>query len=93
MDAKNENKMKAIIKSANNWCAQSLSEEGLANDTMLQLEVYKKALDDMYGGGGENWKNDWKKVKQRFTDTIDDLVDCNTWSIIDYFTYPIFAGL
>ena len=47
----------------------------------------------MYGGEEENWKNDWKKVKQRFTDTIDDLVDCNAWSIIDYFTYSVFAGL
>lgn len=90
MDAKNENEMKSIVKSANNWCAQSLSEEGLANDTILQLGVYKKALDDMYEN---DWKNDWKKVKQRFTNTIDDLVDCNAWSIIDYFTYPIFAGL
>ncbi len=91
MDEKNEDKMKAIVKSANSWCKRSLSEEGLAKDSILQLGTYKKSLDSY--DNKSSWSKDWKQVRERFTNTLDDLVDCNAWSIIDWFTFPMFAGL
>lgn len=89
MDKKNENEMKAMISSANSWCKNALSEKGLAKDSILQLEVYKRALDSH----DEGWRDKWKTVRRQFADTIGDLVDCNPWSIIDPFTFPMFAGL
>ena len=88
MDTTNENEMKSIVREANKWCAKDLSEEGLAQDSMIQLQTYKKAL-DIYA----NMDDDWNKVFQRFSDTLDDLVDCKAWSIIDWFLFPMFMGL
>ena len=90
MDAKNEEQMKTIVQSANSWCKQSLSEEGLARDAILQLKTYKQRLDSY---ANSSWTAEWKQVRNRFTNTIDDMVECNAWSIIDSFTFPMFAGL
>ena len=90
MDTKNDKKMKDMILSANDWCKHSLSEEGLANDALLRLEAYANALDSYRNG---SWRTEWKVVKKRFIDTIDDFVDCNAWSVVDWFTFPMFAGL
>ena len=87
MDENNDDKMKAIVKSANSWCKRSLSEEGLAKESILQLEAYKKSLDSY--DKKSSWSKDWKHVKERFTNTLDDLVDCNAWSIFDFFTFPM----
>ena len=78
MNKENGDEMKSIVKSANSWCKGALSEEGLANGAIRQLEVYKKALDE-YGG----WREEWRGVKQRFDDTIGDLVECDTWNYMD----------
>ena len=91
-DKKNEDQMKSIVKSANSWCQKALSEEGLAKSSILQLETYRSALDS-YNERDNSWRDEWRQLRQRFSETIDDLVDCNAWSIIDYFTSPIFAGL
>lgn len=88
MDTANENEMKSIVNAADKWCAKSLSAKGLARDSLVQLQTYKKALDSY-----SNMDDDWNKVFQRFSDTFDDLVDCNAWSIIDWFLFPMFMGL
>lgn len=88
MDTANENEMKSIVREANNWCAKKLSAKGLARDSIVQLQTYKKALDTY-----ANMDDDWNKVFQRFNDTLDDLVDCKAWSIIDWFLFPMFMGL
>jgi len=88
MDTANENDMKSIVREANNWCAEGLSAKGLAQDSIVQLQTYKKALDTY-----ANMDDDWNKVFQRFSDTLDDLVDCKAWSIIDWFLFPMFMGL
>ena len=90
MDAKNDVQMKEMIQSANTWCKLSLSKEGMARDSLLRLEELRKAL-DLYQHG--SWREEWKIVKKRFMDTIDDFVDCDAWSIVDWFTIPMFAGL
>lgn len=90
MDAKNDHEMKDMIREANDWCKHSLSEEGLARNALQRLEAYAKAL-DLYRNG--SWRTEWNVVKKRFKDTIDDFVDCDAWSIVDYFTFPMFAGL
>jgi len=89
MNKTNEDEMKAMIQSANSWCKQNLSEEDLAKDAILQLETYKSAMDSY---SNSSWKHEWKHVRQRFTDTVDDLVDCDTRSFIDHFISPIFVG-
>ena len=86
MDKSNDDEMQAIVTAANTWCRESLTEEGLARDALVQLDSYKKALDAYHNG---TWKKEWKIVKQQFT----DWVDCDAWSIIDWFTVPMFAGL
>jgi len=88
MDTANENEMKSIVREANNWCAEGLSAKGLAQDSIVQLQTYKKALDTY-----ANMDDDWNKMYQRFSDTLDDLVDCKAWSIIDWFLFPMFMGL
>ena len=65
MNKENGDEMKSIVKSANSWCKGALSEEGLANGAIRQLEVYRKALDE-YGG----WREEWRGVKQCFDNTI-----------------------
>mmetsp|Transcript_9966 Transcript_9966/g.21582 ORF Transcript_9966/g.21582 Transcript_9966/m.21582 type:complete len:478 (-) Transcript_9966:323-1756(-) len=90
MDEKNEDQMKAMVKSANSWCKRFLSEEGLAEGAILQLERYKSALDSYRN---DSWNHDWSHVKRRFTDTIDDMVDCDVWKITDYLSSPMFAGV
>jgi len=87
MDTANENEMKSIVKSANKYCAKWLSAKGLARDSILQLQTYKKAL-DIYAD-----MDDWNIIFERFSNTLDDLVDCNAWSIIDWFLFPMFMGL
>lgn len=88
MGTNNEGQMKTMVKSANSWCKRALNEDGMAKDSILQLGTYKKALDsyDM------TWSNQWRHVRQRFTGAIDDLVDCNAWSFVDWLTFPMFAG-
>ena len=88
-DETNDERMREMVKSANSWCKASLSEEGLARDATQQLGVYKSALDAHDG----SWNEEWKRVKRRFADTVDDLVECNAWSVVDPFTFPMFAGL
>lgn len=88
-DESNDERMQEMVKSANSWCKEYLSEEGLARAAIQQLGVYKSALD----AHEESWNADWKRVKRRFADTVDDLVECNAWSIVDPFTFPMFAGL
>ena len=85
-DKSNDDEMQAIVTAANTWCRESLTEEGLSRDALVQLDSYKKALDAYHNG---TWKKEWKIVKQQFT----DWVDCDAWSIIDWFTVPMFAGL
>eukprot|EP00970_Alexandrium_tamarense_P006145 scaffold1033_cov205-Alexandrium_tamarense.AAC.4 len=89
MDKRNEEEMQQMIKSANNWCKKSLSEEGLAKDSLIQLDRYRQALDDY----DMNWSKEWMGVRKQFTETIDDLVDCDAWSFVDVFANPSFAGL
>jgi hypothetical protein len=90
IDAKNDEQMQDMIREANNWCKHSLSEEGLAQDALLRLEAYADALDSYRNG---SWRTEWKVAKKRFKDTIDDFVDCDAWSVVDWFTFPMFAGL
>lgn len=90
VDEKNEEQMKEVVRSANSWCKRALSEEGLAKGSILQLGAYKEALDSHDGG---SLTREWKKMKQRYTSTLDDLVDCDAWSVVDWFTSPMFAGL
>ena len=90
MDTANDEQLNKMIQNANSWCKDSLSEEGMARDALQRLEVFGNAL-NMYQNG--SWRTEWKVVKKRFTETIDDFVDCNAWSIVDWFTFPMFAGL
>lgn len=90
MDTANDEQLNKMVQNANSWCKDSLSEEGMARDALQRLEVFGNAL-DMYQNG--SWRTEWKVVKKRFTETIDDFVDCNAWSIVDWFTFPMFAGL
>ncbi len=86
----NDVEMRAMIASANAWCKGALTEEAMANDAIRRLGAYERAL-DMYDGG--SWVEEWKRVRRRFAETVDDLVDCDAWSFVDWFQLPIFAGL
>ena len=72
LDRNNEEQIKAIVKNANSWCKKELNEESLERASIAQLDAYREALDS-----SGNWSTSWKHVKQQFTDTIDDFVDCN----------------
>lgn len=88
IDSKNEEQMKAIVKSANSWCKQELSEDSMARASIAQLGAYRRALDS-----SGSWSIEWQHVKHQFTDTLDDFVDCNAWSVIDWFFYPSLRNL
>lgn len=88
IDSKNEEQMKAIIKSANSWCKKELSEDSMIRASIAQLGEYRRALDS-----SGSWSTEWQRVKQQFTGTIDDFVDCNAWSFIDWFFYPSLRNL
>ena len=90
VDEENDVEMRAMVASANAWCKGALTEEGLANDAIRRLGTYKRALDSYDGG---SWVEEWRRVRQRFAETVDDLVDCDAWSFVDWFTLPMFAGL
>ena len=85
MDKKNEGQMKAMLKLANSWCQRTLNEERLGKEAILHLETYKIALDTY---SCSSWNHEWRHMKQRFIDAIDDLVDCDAWSIVDHFLFP-----
>ena len=84
MDKKNEGQMKAMAMSANSWCKRTLNEERLRKEAILQLETYQIALDTY---SNSSWNHEWRHVKQQFIDSIDDLVDCDAWSIVDHFLF------
>ena len=86
----NDDEMRGIVSSANSWCKVSLSEEGLAYDSINRLDAYRRALDSYDGG---SWVEEWGRIRRRFDETIGDLVDCDAWSYIDWFVWPSFAGL
>jgi len=88
IDSKNEEQMKAIVKSATSWCKTALSEDGMARASIAQLSAYRRALDS-----SGSWSTGWKHIKQQFTETIDDFVDCNAWSVTDWFFYPALRNL
>lgn len=81
MDKNNEQKMKDMVKSANSWCQRTLIEKVFIDDAMIQIDEYSKTLDGM----NNNWQDEWKHVKNRFTSSIDDLVDCEVRNIVSYF--------
>jgi hypothetical protein len=88
VDEENDVEMRAMVASANSWCKGALTEEGLAKDAIIRLDAYRRALDS-YGNG--SWVEEWKRVRLRFTETVDDLVDCDAWSFMDGFALPNFA--
>ena len=94
MDEDNEEEMKTMVESANAWCAGSLSEEGLARDSIMQLERYEAALDAHGANRSSSWRQEWKRARRKFDDSgVDRLVECNPWNVIDAFTFPVFNGL
>lgn len=90
MDERNDNEMRRMVQAANIWCKGAMSEEGLAKDSLRRLDKYKQVLDSYNGG---SWIDEWKRVRRRYMQTIDDLVDCDAWSVTDWFTWPMFIGL
>lgn len=90
VDIENDDDIRKIVSSANSWCKVALSEEGLASDSIIRLDDYRRALDSYDGG---SWVEEWVRIRRRFDETINDLVDCDAWSYIDWFTFPSFAGL
>ena len=51
---------------------------------ILHLETYKIALDTYTCS---SWNHEWRHMKQQFIAAIDDLVDCDAWSIVDHFLF------
>lgn len=90
MDERNDNELRRMIQAANIWCKGAMSEEGLATDSLRRLDKYRQVLDSYNGG---SWIDEWKRVRRQYMQTIDDLVDCDAWSVIDWFTWPMFIGL
>jgi hypothetical protein len=89
MDERNDHEMRMMVQAANIWCKGALSEEGLAKDSLRILDKYRQVL-NLYNGG--SWIEEWKRVRRRYLQTIDDLVDCDAWSVIDWFTWPMLIG-
>ena len=81
--------MRKMVQAANLWCKGAMSEEGLAKDSLRRLDKYRQVL--TYNNG--SWMEEWKRVRRRYMQTVDDLVDCNAWSVIDWFTWPMSMGL
>lgn len=90
MDERNDHEMRKMVQAANLWCKGAMSEEGLAKDSLRRLDKYRQVLNSYNGG---SWMEEWKRVRRRYMQTVDDLVDCNAWSVIDWFTWPMFMGL
>ena len=42
----NEDEMQSIIRSANAWCQDKITREGMARDMMKQIQKYELAIDD-----------------------------------------------
>lgn len=80
-DKENENEMKAIVQNANIWCQKTLVESKFVDDSLRQLEIYQKALDEMDTG----WREQWETVMEKFSSTIDDLVECDIKNFMSYF--------
>ncbi len=80
MDEAHEKEIRDIVHNANSWCQKTLIEPKFAEDAMGQLEVYQNALNEMEDG----WRQDWAKVMNHFTSTIDDLVECDVKNIVSF---------
>ena len=80
IDKDNERQVQSMIKAANAWCQDTLIEPSFVEDAMTQLVEYQKALEDM----DESWREEWKSVKKRFTETLDDFVDCDDRNVVSY---------
>ncbi|KAL7470951.1 hypothetical protein ACHAXS_011239 [Conticribra weissflogii] len=80
MDEAHEKEIRDIVHNANSWCQKTLIEPKFAEDAMGQLEVYQNALNEM----GDGWRQDWAKVMNHFTSTIDDLVECDVKNIVSF---------
>lgn len=81
IDKDNEHQVQSMIQAANSWCQETLIEPSYVEDAMAQLDEYQKALEDMKD---ETWREEWKSVKKRFTESIDDFVDCDVRNIVSY---------
>ncbi len=81
IDKDNEHQVQSMIQAANSWCQETLIEPSYVEDAMAQLDEYQKALEDMKD---ETWREEWKSVKKRFTESIDDFVDCDVGNIVSY---------
>lgn len=81
IDKDNEHQVQSMIQAANSWCQKTLIEPSYVEDAMAQLDEYQKALEDMKD---ETWREEWKSVKKRFTESIDDFVDCDVRNIVSY---------
>jgi len=80
IDKDNERQVQSMIKAANAWCQDTLIEPSFVEDAMTQLVEYQKALEDI----DESWREEWKSVKKRFTETLDDFVDCDDRNVVSY---------
>ncbi len=77
----NENEMRAMVQNANAWCQKTLIEPKFVDDSLMQLELYQEALNAMDTG----WREQWEIVMEKFTSTIDDLVECDVKNFMSYF--------
>ena len=50
LDKNNEDEMQSIISSANAWCQNKITREGMTQDMMKQIQKYNLALDDYLDG-------------------------------------------
>ena len=82
IDKDNEQQVQSMIDAANSWCQETLIEPSFVNDAMTQLSKYEKALAGMED---DLWRDEWKRVKRRFTSSINDFVDCDARNINSYF--------
>mmetsp|Transcript_4253 Transcript_4253/g.6342 ORF Transcript_4253/g.6342 Transcript_4253/m.6342 type:complete len:502 (+) Transcript_4253:55-1560(+) len=92
IDKDNERQVQSMIKAANTWCQDTLIEPSFVEDAMTQLVEYQKALEDM----DESWREEWESVKKRFTETLDDFVDCDDRNVVSYisdFFFHIYTKL
>jgi len=70
VDEKNDRQIKHIVSNANSWCKNTLTEVEMANDALVQLKKYAKALDAY----SKDLRDEWRIVIQRFSNT---LVECS----------------
>jgi len=67
--------MQSIIRSANAWCQDKITRQGMARDMMKQIQKYELALNDYMD---EHAYNREMLIGKLHDLELDDLVECKS---------------